>query len=230
MAKVTWLAHSAFLIEDENVRVLIDPFIHGCPTSDIALQDLPPIDVVLVTHDHADHVGQAVEICKTHKAMLGAVVETACRLMSEGIPQEQILNSIGFNIGGTVSCKGVEVTMVPALHTSETGVPVGYILRLPSGVTVYHAGDTGIFADMELWGRLHEIDVACLPVGGVFTMDARQAAMACQLLHTKKVIPMHWGTFPALDSNLQKFEKELSRHAPNCECVALQPGESAQVC
>ncbi len=229
MAKITWLGHAAFLVEDGDVRILIDPFLDGCPTASVASADLPPIDMVLVTHDHADHVGQAVEICKTHKAYLGAIVETACRLMEEGIPAEQILNSIGFNIGGTVSCKGVDITMVPALHTSGSGVPAGFILRLPSGLVFYHAGDTGLFGDMELWGKLYNIDIAAVPMGGVFTMDARQAALACQMLGTKKAIPMHYGTFPALVNTAENFEKELQQRAPHCQCVTLNPGESVMV-
>ncbi len=229
MAKITWLGHSAFLIEDAEVRILIDPFLDGCPTASIASADLPPIDVVLVTHDHSDHAGQTVDICKAHKAMLACIVETAFQFMEEGVPQEQVLNGIGFNIGGTVSHKGVDITMVPALHTSTTGLPVGFIVRLPSGTTLYHAGDTGIFGDMALWGKLYPIDVACLPIGGVFTMDARQAAHASALLGAKRVIPMHWGTFPVLESNTQAFEKELAQHAPQCSCASLNPGESIEV-
>ncbi len=229
MAQITWLGHSAFLIEDTEIKILIDPFLDGCPTASLSSAELPPIDVVLVTHDHADHVGQTVDICKKHKAMLGAMVETACNLIEEGIPQEQVLNTIGFNFGGTVQFKGVSITMVPALHTSTTGLPVGYILRLPNGTTVYHAGDTSIFGDMALWGKLYPIDIACLPIGGVFTMDASQAAHACALLNAKRVIPMHWGTFPALDANTQAFEKELIKHAPQCQCHALQPGQSLEI-
>ncbi len=229
MANITWLGHSAFLIEEEDIRILIDPFLDGCPTSSVVSAALPPIDLVLVTHDHGDHVGQAVDICQKHKAMLGAMVETAVALTEQGVPQEQVLNGIGFNFGGTVSHKGVSVTMVPALHTSTTGLPVGYIITMPSGVRIYHAGDTGLFGDMELWARLYPLDVALLPIGGVFTMDARQAAHACTLLHVDNVIPMHFGTFPALDPNVQQFEKALSRHAPNCKCIALEPGQSASI-
>ncbi len=229
MAKITWLGHSAFLIEEAEVSILIDPFLDGCPTACMSSSDLPPIDVVLVTHDHGDHVGQAVDICQKHKAMLGAMVETAVALTAQGVPQEQVLNGIGFNFGGTVSHKGAHITMIPALHTSTTGLPVGYIIKLPSGLTIYHAGDTALFGDMEMWARLYPMDVALLPIGGVFTMDARQAAHACTLLHVDRVIPMHFGTFPALDTNVAQFEKELSRHAPNCRCLALSPGQSTNV-
>ncbi len=229
MTKITWLGHSAFLLEEDNIRIVIDPFLDGCPTASTASADLPPIDMVLVTHDHADHVGQAVEICQKHKAMLGAVVETACRLTDAGVPAEQVLNGIGFNFGGTVVHKGAFVTMIPAHHTSGTGAPAGFIIKMPSGKTIYHAGDTGLFGDMEMWARLYPMDVALLPIGGVFTMDARQAAHACTLLHVDKVIPMHYGTFPALDANTASFEKALSRHAPNCKCLALNPGQHTEI-
>ncbi len=229
MTKITWLGHSAFSIEEDGVCVVIDPFLEGNPMASVSADELSSVDIVLVTHDHADHVGQAVEICKEHKAMLGCVVETAFRLMDEGVPQEQVLNSIGFNMGGTVSHKGVEVTMIPAFHTSGSGLPAGFIVRMPSGKAIYHAGDTSIFGDMALWGTLYPMDVALLPIGGVFTMDARQAAHAARLLDTKSVIPMHYATFPALDSNSKAFEEHLKELAPLCICHAIAPGETIEI-
>ncbi len=229
MAKITWFGHAAFMVEENDLRVLIDPFLDGNPSCSTASSDIGPIDLVLITHDHADHVGQAIDICRKQKVMLGAVVGTAEKLVNEGLPPEYVLNSIGFNIGGTVHHKGIAITMIPAFHTSESGVAVGYIIRMPSGFTVYHAGDTGIFGDMALWGSLYDIDVSLLPTGGVFTMDSRQAAMSCGMLKTKKVIPMHWGTFPLLEQGAQSFMAELKNHAPNCECLQVAPGESVEV-
>jgi L-ascorbate metabolism protein UlaG (beta-lactamase superfamily) len=144
-------------------------------------------------------------------ATLGCIVELAAKLKSQGLPDSQILNGIGFNIGGTVTHQGISVTMVQATHSCESGVPVGFIIRLPDGYTIYHSGDTGIFSSMALWGKLHKIDLALLPIGGVFTMDAAQAAMATMMLRCKKVIPMHWGTFPALAQNVDAFKKELEK-------------------
>ncbi len=229
MAKITWFGHAAFIIEESGLRVLIDPFLDGNPACTTASSDIGAVDLVLITHDHADHVGQAIEICKKQRIMLGAIVGTAEKLVQEGLPPEYVLNTIGFNIGGTVNHKGIAITMIPALHTSESGLPVGYIIRMPSGITVYHAGDTGIFGDMAIWGSLYDIDISLLPTGGVFTMDSRQAAMACSMLKTKKVIPMHWGTFPLLEQGAQSFMAELKSYAPDCECIVMQSGETVDI-
>lgn len=229
MATVTWLGHSAFLLEDQGVRILIDPFLEGNPKATLAPKDVGAVDIVMVTHDHGDHVGQAVDICKRTGAMLAAVVGTAGKLQEQGVPAGQILNGIGFNMGGTLEVKGVRMTMVQAFHTSESGQPVGYILRLPGGAVVYHAGDTCLFGDMALWGELYRIDLALLPVGGVFTMDAAQAARACALLKAPKVIPMHWGTFPVLAQDTGEFCQCLATAAPACQCLKVAPGESVTV-
>ncbi|MDR2574588.1 MAG: metal-dependent hydrolase [Desulfovibrio sp.] len=224
MSEITWYGHSAFKIASGGVSVLLDPFFSHA--SAVGADTPGSIDMVLVTHDHADHVGEAVAVCKNTGAMLGAIVGTAGRLVQAGLPENQVFNGIGFNMGGTIQYKGVSVTMTQAFHSSESGSPAGYIVVMPDGVTIYHAGDTCIFAGMELWGRLYAIDVALLPIGGVFTMDARQAAMACELLQCKAALPMHWGTFPLLAQTTADFKKELAGSCPACRCVDLKPGES----
>lgn len=224
MADITWLGHSAFKIQDNGVTVVIDPFLEGNPNCPITSKELGPVDIVLVTHDHGDHVGQAVEICRQTGAMLGAVVGTAEKLVQQGVPQQQVFIGIGYNMGGTVEHKGVRMTMIPAFHTTESGQPVGFIVRMPGGATIYHSGDTCLFGDMALWGNLYKIDVALLPIGGVFTMDAMQAATACALLRPKKVIPMHWGTFPVLAQDTEAFKTALDGTAPGCTCIDTQPG------
>ncbi|WP_337509566.1 metal-dependent hydrolase, partial [Desulfovibrio sp.] len=212
MSQILWYGHSAFNISCDDKHVVVDPFL--TPASGTTAETIGPVDVVLVTHDHADHVGDAVAICKHTGAMLGAIVGTAQKLEAAGVPSAQLLNYIGFNMGGTVAHAGFEFTMTQAYHSSESGSPAGYIIRTPDGKHIYHAGDTCIFAGMELWGRLYPIDVALLPMGGVFTMDARQAALACKLLGCKQVIPMHWGTFPVLAQDTEAFKAELARVAP----------------
>ena len=129
-------------------------------------------------------------------------------------------------MGGTMEHKGIKATMTQAFHSSDSGAPAGYIIEMPDGLVVYHAGDTCIFSGMELWGQLYHIDVALLPIGGVFTMDARQAALACKLLGCKSVIPMHWGTFPVLAQSAEYFQEQVARLCPDCDCIAMRPGQS----
>ncbi|MFI3271506.1 MAG: metal-dependent hydrolase [Pseudomonadota bacterium] len=224
---ITWHGHSNFQIQytapEGVINILIDPFFG--PTAKTTWDAVAAPDLILVTHDHGDHVGSAVELAQKYpQAMVASVVGTAESLVARGIPAAQILNGIGFNIGGTVSHKGVAITMTQAFHSSETSVPVGYILTMPDGYTIYHAGDTGIFASMETLGKLYSIDVAMLPIGGVFTMDEAQAAMACSLLQAKSVIPMHWGTFPVLAQSTDAFAEQLELHAPECTLIAMVVG------
>ena len=223
MSDITWFGHSAFKISAPDAQVIIDPFF--APSAGVSSSAAGDVDIVLVTHDHGDHVGEAVSICKKTGAMLGAIVGTAQKAAA-GLPDSQILNGIGFNMGGTLTCKGAQITMTQAFHTSDSGCPAGYIVRMPDGLTVYHSGDTCVFGDMALWGQLYSIDVALLPIGGVFTMDAPQAALACKLLNCKHVIPMHWGTFPVLAQDTRDFEKELAKLDLPCSCVVMAPGQT----
>lgn len=224
MSQITWYGHSAFRIEANGASVLIDPFF--APNSGVNWQQIPKCDIVLITHDHADHVGDAVEICKATGAMLGCMVGTADRMMAKGVPSRQILNGIGFNIGGTVCCQGIACTMTQAFHSSATGMPAGYIITMPDGQKIYHAGDTGIFSSMALLGEIYHIDVGLLPIGGVFTMDGLQAANAARLLGCPRVIPMHWGTFPALAQSPAEFMQDLARICPTCQALEMKIGET----
>lgn len=229
MTEITWYGHAAFKISGSGVTLLIDPFLSANPVCPVTPQDVGTPDAVFVTHDHGDHVGDTVAICKNTGAMLGCIVGTARRLVEEGVPASQILNGIGFNMGGTLSVKGAQITMVPAFHTAESGQPAGYIIRMPDGFTVYHAGDTCLFGDMAVWGRLFSLDVALLPIGDVFTMDPLQAAEASALLRPAYVIPMHWKTFPALVQNMDSFAAALKRADPACKMLTLDPGESVRL-
>ncbi|MFO7875926.1 MAG: metal-dependent hydrolase [Desulfovermiculus sp.] len=226
---LTWHGHSNFQITTPECTIIIDPWFEGNPSACVGSDACTQVDLVLITHDHDDHMGQAVDICKRTGAHVGAVVETAGKLMHSGVPEQQIINGIGFNIGGTVDYKGVQVTMVQAFHSSATGCPVGYILTLNDGYCLYHAGDTGIFSSMELFGRLHSIDLALLPIGGVFTMDPPQAALACSLLQCKNTLPMHWGSFPVLEQNTDRFARELKEQGAATRLIRLDPGQSLEL-
>ena len=224
MSSITWYGHAAFALECAGMRILIDPFFTNPDMAAAAEQG--GVDLILVTHDHGDHTGDVAGIAKRTKATVGAIVGTTGHLEEMGVPAEQIYCG-GFNMGGTIACKGAKVTMTQAYHTSDTGSPAGYIVTMPDGLVVYHAGDTCIFSGMALWGKLYAIDVALLPIGGHYTMDARQAAMACGLLKCSHVVPMHYATFPILAQDAGEFEQLLAAQVPTCRCVTMKPGETA---
>ena len=221
---VTWHGHANFQLDFDGTTIYIDPFFTANPKADRQWEKADRADLVLLTHMHGDHTGDAVAICRRDNAMLGAVVGASEAMVELGLPQNLVLNGIGFNIGGTVDFKGIKITMTEAFHSSEAGVPTGFILSFPDGTTVYHAGDTGIFSNMQTWGSLYDINLALLPAGGLFTMDARQAAQAAAFLKADLACPMHWGTFPPLAQNTDEFCRELSARAPGCKPLLLEPG------
>jgi len=180
-----------------------------------------------VTHDHFDHVGQAPEVVKKTGGLLVANVETARRLQAESqIPAEKVCYfGYGMNTGGKLEYEGITVIMTQAFHSTATGSPCGYIIRLEDGTTLYHGGDTGIFSSMKLLGEMYKIDVAMLPIGSVFTMDALQAAWAVKLISPKVVIPMHYKTFPIIAQDAKEFAALTQKEAPGVKVVALGLGE-----
>lgn len=227
-AIIKWNGHANFQITSaEGKKILIDPWFEGNPSCATPLSDVKDIDFILVTHDHFDHLGQAVEIAQESKSMVVGMVETVAKLQNEmSVPPEQIVNGgFGMNIGGTSDLGGIKVTMTQAFHSSMTGSACGMIVTLENGKRIYHAGDTGIFATMATLGELYPLDLALLPVGSCFTMDPLQAAHALTLLKPKAVIPMHFQTFPILEPDASGFESLAKEKAPNVKVVTLQPGE-----
>jgi L-ascorbate metabolism protein UlaG (beta-lactamase superfamily) len=209
--KITWLGHSAFLIHGKD-RILVDPFLTGNPKASTTA-DKVDCDIICVTHGHADHLGDAVDIARRTGAVIASIVELSDWLDKLGV------KSVGFNMGGTAKVKHTSITMVPAFHSSSIGAPglefsaamaVGMVID--SGEVVYHAGDTCVFGDMKLIGELYKPHVAMLPIGGFFTMDPKQAAMAVSLIKPKIVIPMHYGTWPQIEQDPKKFEKLVKEH------------------
>lgn len=233
MAKtvIRWLGHAFFQITSAAGKVIVvDPWIEGNPSCPVAVQDLDRADIVAVTHNHFDHVGQAVELIAKTGATLVTMVETTEALKAAGVPAERCLfGGIGMNIGGQVNLDGIRITMTPALHSSASGNPTGFVIELEDGKTIYHAGDTGVFADMALIGELYPLDVALLPIGDVFTMGTKQAAKAVSLLQPKVVIPMHFGSFPILVQDPALFAAAVNQNRPQTRVVALKPGESFEM-
>ncbi len=225
--QLIWHGHSTVQIMTPSVNIVIDPFFDGNPVCSTKWEDVVT-NIVLVTHggsSHGDHEGQAVEIATKNHAKLGAIVELADSFVERGLDRELLLNGMGWNIGGTINWQGTYMTMVQAFHSAGYGAPVGYIIQLPGGYTVYHAGDTGLFGDMALYAKRYSIDLALLPAGGVFTMDMEDAARAAALLGAKSAMPIHWGTFPALAQSTEPFVEALRRHAPACKPLCMLPGQ-----
>jgi L-ascorbate metabolism protein UlaG (beta-lactamase superfamily) len=229
MAKtvIRWLGHAMFQVVSPAGKVIyIDPWVEGNPSCPVKLQDIVRADIILVTHNHSDHSGQAVEIIKRTGATLVAMVETTEALKAAGVPAERTLfGGVGMNIGGQVTVDNIKITMTHALHSSASGNPCGFVIELEDGKTIYHAGDTGIFADMALIGELYPLDVALLPIGDVFTMGAKQAAKAVELLQPKAVIPMHFGSFPILVQDASAFVDGVKARRPQTRVVVLKPGD-----
>jgi L-ascorbate metabolism protein UlaG (beta-lactamase superfamily) len=223
---LTWLGHASFRIDTPSgKRVYVDPFLHGNPKCPEDEQDPERVDIIAVTHGHGDHVGDTVDIAKKHSPTVVALVELSMWLNRQGVEQDRLP---GPNKGGTVDVDGVKFTLTNAFHSSGTpdgsygGEAAGIVVTLEDGTKVYFAGDTCVFGDMQLIGRIYSPDVAVLPIGGHYTMDPREAAVALELLGTKRCVPCHYGTFPALAGTPQQL-KEL---APDADVAELEPGDS----
>jgi len=223
LARITWFGHSAFKIEVAGKIVLIDPWLDGNPSSPVRASEISRADVVYVTHDHGDHLGQAFEICKRTGAAFVATYELGNYAMENGVK-----NVFGLNIGGSIEFEGVKLYVVQAVHTSSRGEPTGVIVE-GEGKRVYHAGDTGIFGDMHLIGEIYRPNLALLPIGGYYTMDAEAAAEAVRLIEPDAVIPMHYKTFPVLAQTADAFVEALKKKAPIVKVAVLKPGESHQL-
>jgi len=225
--KIKWFGHAGFQITTEKEKIIIiDPWLTDNPLATSQAKDIAKADFVLVTHDHFDHIADAAQIVKATGAILVGMPETVGRLKEEAaIPDSQIVFGTGMNIGGTVTSDGISITMTQAFHSSQTASPAGYIIRLENGFTLYHAGDTGIFSSMKILGEIFHINLAMLPIGGVFTMDPKQAYLAAKLLGVSTVIPMHYKTFPILEQDASSFVEIMKKEASNIEVIVLDPGE-----
>lgn len=220
MARLTWFGHSSFKIEIADRIVLVDPWLDGNPTSPIKSSEITKADIIYVTHDHQDHLGDAFKICNRTDAVFVGTFELGLYAQENGVK-----NVEGFNVGGSVEIRGVKLTMVQAFHTSTRGIPTGVVVE-GEAKSVYHAGDTGLFGDMRFVGELHNLDVAMVPIGGYFTMDVRQAVEAVKLLNPKAVVPMHYKTLPQLIRSPDEFVKNVRKKVPNVKVVVLKPGEN----
>jgi len=229
--KLTWLGHSTFTLTTPSGKViLIEPWVMNNPVCPASHKKLSRIDVMLITHGHGDHIGDAVALAREHKPQIVGIYETCLWLESKGFGEQ----TRPMSKGGTQKVGEIEVTMVHAIHSSGieddgkvvyAGEPCGFIIRLPGGLSLYHAGDTAVFGDMKLIGELYAPEVACLPIGDLYTMGPREAALAIRLLGVHHVIPMHYGTFPVLTGTPEKL-REMTQDIAGLEIHTLKPGES----
>ena len=217
--KLTWLGHSCVLLSGTK-KVLIDPFIE-----DGSVVGTHP-DIVAVTHGHYDHVGETLTLRKPTVA----ITELAKYLRAKGVPAE------GMGIGGTIQVDGISFTMTPALHSSSVdengsvipmGLAAGFVVGI-DGISVYHAGDTALFSDMKLIGDLYHPDIACLPIGGRYTMGVDEAMIAASFIGAKTVIPIHYNTFDRIAADPEVFKKSIER-TTDIKVTILKPGGSMEI-
>jgi len=226
--RITWLGHGSFQFELPSGQIiLMDPWIEGNPSYPKDHQ-ITRVDTICITHGHFDHIHSTPPLAARFSPEVVAIYETCHWLESKGVKNTRPMNK-----GGSQAVGGVSITMTHAVHSCGIlddgkmvygGEASGYVLRFPGGRALYFAGDTNVFSDMHLVEHLYHPDLAFLPIGDLYTMSPREAAMACKLLRPAKVIPMHFGTFPALTgtpAQLAALVEDLST-----EVWALQPGKT----
>ena len=221
--EIRFLGHACFELTEGDTRVLVDPFLTGNPKAAVEADDVDPTHVFL-THGHADHIGDTVDIAKRTGAQTVAIVELANELGESGVE-----NVADPNIGGTVEFDGGWVRLTPAWHTavSPNGTPhtpAGLVINL-GGKTVYHLGDTGLFSDLALPGRRDQIDVALMCIGGHYTMDRHDGVAAAELVGAGTVIPCHYDTFPPIETDAEAFKSDVESKTSS-KVEILQPGET----
>ncbi|MDD3554343.1 MAG: metal-dependent hydrolase [Deltaproteobacteria bacterium] len=227
-AKITYFGHSAFHILTANgIGIWIDPWLEN-PLAPEGIHSGLACDIILVTHGHGDHLGNCIAMARNPGTEVVVIHELQQYLLGKGLP-----NVTGMNIGGTYTTKTVTITMTQAIHSSSffeagehhyAGCPAGFVIRTEDGLSIYHAGDTALFGDMALISELYRPDLAMLPIGGHYVMGPKEAAHAVRFLNVKKVIPMHYASFPVLKGTPDNLKEELKRLGLESDVIALSPG------
>jgi L-ascorbate metabolism protein UlaG (beta-lactamase superfamily) len=219
---VRFLGHACFTLSDGDTTVLIDPFLTGNPNAAVTADEVDAT-TLLLTHGHADHVGDTVAIGKRTGAPLVAITELAGELGEEG------LEVVDCNLGGTATFDWGWAKLVPAWHTSTTpkgtvNTPAGLLINFQDTI-VYHLGDTALFSDLQLVGKRHPIDIALICIGGHYTMDRHDAVDAADFVGAKTIIPCHYNTFPPIETDAAAFQTDVEK-ALDATVVVLEPGQA----
>lgn len=226
---IQWLGHSAFqIITNNDLKILIDPFISNNPVSPFKVEELDT-NLILVTHGHNDHFGDTMEIANRTGATIIANHEHSVFLSRQGF------NTMGMNIGGTVEFQDIEVTMVNSNHSSDMdfieeigagGSSCGFIIKLENGRKIYHSGDTGLFGDMKTVIKdVYKPEIALIPIGDRYTMGLMEATIAAHWINPQVLIPMHYNTFPVIEQDPLEFAEMVESLDTGIQVVVLEPGE-----
>ena len=227
--ELIWFGHSAFeIVTNENLKILIDPFISNNPVCPVAVEEIDA-DIICVTHGHTDHFGDTMEIANRTGAIIVSNHEHSVYLAKQGF------EALGMNIGGTIEIQGVKITMVNSLHSSDMdfieemtagGSSCGYIIQLETGRKIYHSGDTGIFGDMRTVIRdIYKPDIALIPIGDRYTMGPFEASIAAAWIDAEIIIPMHYNTFPVIEQDPEKYANIVESINKDKKVVILEPGQ-----
>ncbi|MGZ7043422.1 MAG: metal-dependent hydrolase [Methanobacterium sp.] len=227
--EIEWFGHSAFqIVTDENLKILIDPFISNNPVCPVAVEEIEA-DIICVSHGHADHFGDTMEIANRTGAVIVANHEHSVYLAKQGF------EAMGMNMGGTIYIHDIKITMVNSIHSSDMdfieempagGSSCGYIIQLENNRKIYHSGDTGIFGDMKTVIRdIYKPDIALLPIGDRFTMGPFEASIAAAWIDAKVIIPMHYNTFPIIEQDPERYANIVESINKDKKVVILEPGQ-----
>lgn len=231
--RVQWLGHSTFIVTSpEGFRILIDPWLEQNPACPAVLKQPEDLGLILATHGHFDHIGDCVAVARRTGAPVVGIFELCHWLNAHGVE-----NTLDMNKGGTQTIGPVQVTMVHADHSCGIldegrivygGEAAGYILHFTNGLRLWHMGDTAVFGDMALIAGLYRPDVILMPIGDHYVMSPAEAAQAVRLTGARRVIPMHFGTFPALTGTPEALIEHLG-DVPDFELLAMRPGETVEL-